>query len=64
MGLWAPPVRQPWHGHAVCWAAFMRRRIAFLEAAAVEVMAGDESSSGGAEGGYGSGGAFIGKGRE
>ncbi len=38
MGLCAPPVRQPWQGHAVCWAALMRRLMAFLEAAAVDIV--------------------------
>ena len=38
IGLCAPPVRQPWHGHAVCCAALMSRRIALLDAAAVDMV--------------------------
>ena len=37
MGLCAPPARHPWHGQAVCWAALMSRRMAFLEAAAEDM---------------------------
>ena len=33
MGLWAPPVLQPWQGHAVCWTALRRRRMALRDAA-------------------------------
>ena len=37
MGLCAPPARHPWQGQAVCWAALMSRRMAFLEAGAEDM---------------------------
>ena len=44
----APPVRQPWQGHAVCWVALMSRRMTLLEAALDMVYeVGDELTTNG-----------------